>query len=289
LAPLIAKPGLANKSHNWQGILGKEMQPGLLIGKLHGVAHIEKEGDPDQNKQPYNNVFRSTPFGLEELIKTGAIQELTDALKDMPLTDIEHITSEKRSAWLKKMRSQMRQGIADNRRPHNEVSLWDWGFIVGSMAKATAAWIFKNGWPASLDEVPFCTLRINLDRLDRYMRSDRVIDLLGVRKALDDAFIKVQTLLEETYALGNCLYHDETGAYYLLSDLNCSNEQSAALREEIQNLFPSDLKPQVHWEQPIKAGDLDQNKMLARNLVAEPRRHSLQELPVRWDNNLQRF
>lgn len=289
LAPLVAKPGLANKSHNWQDTLGKEMQPGLLIGRLHGVAHIEKEGGPDQNKQPYHDVFRATPFGFEDQIKTGPSQELTDALKALPLTDIEDITSEKRSAWLIKMRAQMRQGLADNRRPHNEISLWDWGFIVATMTKAAAAWIFKNGWPTSIDHVPICTLRINLNRLERYMHCDKISDLLGVRKVLDESFEKVQKLLEETYALGNCLYHDETGAYYLFPDLNYGDEELSALRQEIQMQFPIDLQPQVHLSQPIKVGDLDKDKALAKKLIAEPRQQALGDPFIHGCNNLQTF
>ncbi|GAB4533711.1 MAG: hypothetical protein Kow0063_16000 [Anaerolineae bacterium] len=297
LMPLVAKPGLAWREYaispsNWQQALGKGMQPGLLIGALHGVAHIEKEGDPQQHKQPYSDVFRATPFGREERIKTGVTQESTDALRALPLADMDRITSHQRREWLDKMRAGMSCGLADNRRPHNEVSLWDWGYTVATLTKAAAAWIFwifTNGWPADLREVPFRTLRINLNRLECYTRSDRISDLLGVRRALDEAFEQVQRLLEETYAIGNCFYHDETGAYYLFSDLNYSDEEMAALRQEIQARFPPDLRPQVHWGEQVTAGQLDQDKKLAKKLVAEPRQQALQEPPVCTDNNLYRF
>ncbi len=289
LAPLIARPGLARTTANWQGVLGKAMQPGLLIGKLHGPAHIEKEGEPDLHKQAYSDVFRATPFGLEEQIKTGTVQELTDALQILPLSDIRKITSERREAWLTKMQTRMKQGLADNRRPHNEVSLWDWGFIVAAMTKAAAAWIFKNGWSANLDNLPFRTLRVSLDRLERYTHSDKISDLLGVRAALDDAFSQVQTLLEATYTLSNRLYHDETGAYYLFPDLGYSDEELAALRQEIQAFFPPDLLPQVHLGKSVTVGALDHDKTLSRELVAEPRKQALQERAVRADNNFYPF
>jgi len=294
LTPLVAKPSLAWGQNavspsDWRQVLGKDMQPGLLIGALHGVAHIEKEGDPQQHKQPYSDVFRASPFGREERIETGTTTELTNALKALPLADIKQITSARRRDWLMKMQTEMRRGLADNRRPHNEVSLWDWGYTVATMTKAAAAYVYKNGWPANLADLPFRTLRININRLERYARSDKITDLLGVRQALDDAFEKVQELLEETYALGNCFYHDETGAYYLFADLGYNDNEMAALRQAIQAQFPPDLCPQVHWCEQVTAGELDNDKKLSRKLVAEPRQYALQEHPVRADNNLYLF
>lgn len=218
LMPLLTRTSFARgKSkitmQEWQAAIGKEMQPGLLIGYLHGCAHIEKAGDP-HNKQSYNSVFRASPFGVEEQIDTKK-HELTTALNDLPLADIEHILTDKRSVWLQRMRNGMSHGLADNRRPFNEVSLWDWGYTVATMTKAATVWVFKNGWPSSLDDITFRTLCINLNRLERFIRSVRISDLLGVRDELDTAFQRVRTLLEETYALANCFYSDETGAYYL--------------------------------------------------------------------------
>lgn len=295
LIPLVAKPSLAWSNNaispsDWQQTLGKGMQPGLLIGALHGVAHIEKEGDPRQHKQTYTDVFRASPFGLEERIQTGMIQESTDTLRSLPLAEMEHIASNQRSDWLEKIRTGMRRGLADNRRPHNEVSLWDWGYTVATMTKAAAAYIYKNGWLGELKDISFRTLRINLDRLERYTRSDKISDLLGVRHALDEAFDQVQRLLEEAYALGNCFYHDETGAYYLFPDLY-SNEEIGALRQEILGQFPPDLRPRVHLGEQITAGKLNNNKRLASKLIAEPRQLALQEFrfPTSTDNNLYLF
>jgi len=294
LMPLVAKPSLAWGQNaispaDWQQALGKGMQPGLLIAALHGVAHIEKEGDPQQHKQHYGDVFRASPFGWEERIETGMTQELTDALRALPLADIKQIALDQRREWLARMRAEMRRGLADNRRPHNEVSLWDWGYTVATLAKAASAYIYKNGWPANLADLPFRTLRITLNRLECYARSDKISDLLGVRRVLDDAFGRIQVLLEEVYALSNCFYHDETGAYYLFADLNYRDEEIAALCQEIQAHFPPDLRPQVHWGERVTAGQLDQDKRLAAKLVAEPHRQALQESPVHADNNLYLF
>ena len=293
LAPLVARPGLAHTAADWRGVFAKEMQPGLLVGGLHGPAHIEKEGEPDRHKQPYSQVFRATPFGLEEQIGTVSSQELSDALNSLPLADIGDITTDHRSNWLFQMKALMSRGLADNRRPHNEVSLWDWGYTVATLTKAAAAYIFKNGWPTDLYNLPYRTLRINLDILERYTHSDKISDLLGVRQALNDAFPRVQALLEETYALGNCFYWDETGIYYLLPDI-LDKDELAVLRREIQVRFAPDLRPRVHLGECITAGQLDGKSPLhdpgaLRHLVAEPRAQALSEAPTQTDNNLYLF
>jgi hypothetical protein len=293
LAPLVARPGLAHTVADWRGVLTREMQPGLLVGGLHGPAHIEKEGEPGQHKQPYSHVFRATPFGLEEQIGTVSSQELTNALNALPLADIENITTNQRSDWLTQMKALMSRGLADNRRPHNEVSLWDWGYTVATLTKAAAAYIFKNGWPTNLNDLSYRTLRINLDILERYTHSDKISDLLGVRQALNEASPRVQALLEETYALGNCFYGDETGIYYLLPDI-LDDDELAALRREIQARFAPDLRPRVHLGERITVGQLDgkspaHDPGALRRLVAEPRAKALSEAPTQTDNNLYLF
>jgi hypothetical protein len=284
LMPLVVKAGLP-KAANWNGVFGKSMQPGLLVGFLHGIAHIEKEGEPNQHKQPYNSVFRATPFGMEEQIGTSSTQELTNSLKNLPLDNITQIASDQRTDWLIQMKALMSRGIADNRRPHNEISLWDWGYTVATLTKAATVYIFKNGWLPDIKNLLFCTLRINLDILDYYTHSDKISDLLGIQRVLNDAFKGVQTLIEETYAFGNQFYQDETGAYYLLPAIFDDIEQTA-LREEIQALFPPDLRPQVHFSNPITANDLDTDKSRSRELVAEPRKQALNQEPINTGNNL---
>jgi hypothetical protein len=287
LMPLVTNSGLASKAANWSGVLGKSMQPGLLVGYLHGIAHIEKEGEPHARKQPYSHVFRATSFGIEEQINTSS-HELTNVLNNLPIDEIYQVTTDQRSDWLAQMKELMRQGLADNRRPHNEISLWDWGYTVATLTKAAAVYIFKNGWLSELKNLPFCTLRINLDILERYTRSDKISNLLGAKQVLDDSFSRVHTLLEQTYALGNQFYQDETGAYYLLPNI-FGHEELTALRKEIQALFPTDLCPQVHLSHSITAGELDNDKSLSRRLVAESRIEALNEAPVRTDNNLYLF
>lgn len=300
LAEILLLTAPTDLNVNWSQILGKSMQPAILIGYLHGVAHYEKEeAERDEKRkrlytQPYAGTYAASPFGVENLIPVDIPgSDLTAVLAALPLQDIAKIDTERRLEWVAAVRKHLEKGTAETQRPTNEVSLWDWGYTVATMTKAGAAWIFKNGWPATLEALPFRTLRIHLDILARYTRSDKISDLLGVRHALDDAFRQVQTLLEETYALGNRFYHDETGAYYLFPDM-LNAQETDALRQLIQAQFPPDLRPQVHLGERVTAGHLDERSpahdpQAVHRLVAGPRAQALQEAAVRAENNLYLF
>ncbi len=290
MALLANRPTYAKE--DWGKALGKDMAPALLVALLHGVAHYEKEDAPDPNSQPYTHMYRATPFGREERVEVDTGNGLTAAFKKLPLARLAEIATDKRQDWLRDMRALMSRGLADTRRPQNDLSLWDWGFTVASLTKAMAAWLFKTK-PANLDFttkdwLAWRPLRINLDILGLYQRTNTIPDLLGVRAELEKAFSRVRKLLEEDYALANCFYHDETGAYYLFPDFDLDND----LRRQIRECFPLDLQPQVYLAGRITGSELDakgtQYLLAARRLLAEPRQHALaaRETPTVWDNNL---
>ena len=307
LVPFLSQTTLWNKPDIIQDIqeeFDKCMQPGLLIGYLHGVAHFDKE-DNTKATQYYEDVWRSTPFGYdEEKIPVGTDNGLTAILEQIPLNS-EEIQSiihsvESRKNWLSQMKICLGKGIADNRRPINDVTLWDWGYLVASLTKAAANHVFRNGWPASMTDLPFQTLRININKLALYTESDKITDLLGKQKKIKESYEQVQALLEFDLALGNRIYHDETGDYYLLP-ASLSEHERNRLKISIQNVFRENLQeeliPRVYFGNTITAGNLDikQNQDKASvisaisQLLLMPRDTAAEEPPVQSDNNLYVF
>jgi hypothetical protein len=289
LAPFAMHPSYGNAEYEWNSVLNKSMQPGLLIAFMHGIAHFDKEDIGE--KQPSNDLFRATPFGYEELIPQG---ETSNILSKLPFTELSKITTSERHSWLCKMRDGMSKGIADNRRPINDVTLWDWGYLVASLTKASANYIFFNkGWPQSLGEIEIVILQININKLELYASSDKISDLLGKKETLDEAYSLVKTLLEETVALGNRIYHDETGDYYLMPNI-FSGEERDALRQAVQKIFPKDLRPRIHFGKPVTFDELDirlhrdDKKSVTQaisQLIAVPRIETKKERTVQADNN----
>lgn len=276
LAEVLALAGQWAGNVNWVDVLGKEMQPATLIGRLHGAAHYEKTNVDKSNNPPLPQVYQATPFGQE-----SPPGNLTDALKQLPFDRLGEMLTEERLKLLDDLSVLLRRGLADTRRASNEVSLWDWGYVVASLLKPAAHTLFcrpETNW----EQLAFWPLAIRADRLEQYSRSDRIPDMLGVRNELDEAFTAARHLLEETYALGNRYYHDETGEYYLLPDLG--DEEQSELRREVVALFPPDLAPGVVFYEPVRLAELDPprdtpkaesraiRRAASRRLLAEPRR-----------------
>src|SRR5690606_37324236 len=129
---------------------------------------------------------------------------LTNLLRQLPLPSSEFRV---RRDWVRQARPFLEAGLADTRRPTNEVTMWDWGYMIASLAKAVAVTIYREGWTFPLDNIKIRTLCVALDRLEIYSRADRMNDLLGLRQVLDAAYDEVRKLIEEELVLGNCIYH----------------------------------------------------------------------------------
>ena len=298
LVPFLSNPGLYNDNVDWVGTLHKGMQPGLLIGYMHGVAHFDKETKGRFEKQSYRNTWIGTPFGYDfEKILVEKPNGLTLTLQSLPLKHDEIINAigslGKRKEWLKTMRAGLSRCMADNQRPINDVTLWDWGYLVASLTKAAARNLFhRNGIVESFEKLEFQTLRIYLDKLGLYTDSDKISDLLGKKEEMDCSLSKARDLIEHKLVLGNRIFHDETGDYYLLPG-DMSDNDKVILKDLIQHCFDKDLCPQVKFGKIVNAGDLDRNKSISvepiKSLLTNLREDANKESRFEHGNNFNSF
>lgn len=247
-----------------------------LLNRVHGNSHYEKEDPPDTQKQPYHQTCRASPFGVETLIVTDTTPELTHALKTLPLSDISDMLSSKRSEWLEKVQELLKTGIADNRHPINEVNLWDWGWTVGSFAKAALAGELYGGPILDPNNLAWRILRVNLDILGLLARTATLSDLIGLRDTIENSLKEARQLLESIWAIGNQLYDDTTGAYFVLPNMDLP----IALEEAIYDYFDEDIHLQICLEaQAIYSNQLNPRdntnfRAEASKLIAEPLKHA---------------
>lgn len=294
----------------YKALFEHEMKPARLVGLLHSIVHFEKD-DPAMGstgkKQKAGTGFSSSAFGHET-----AISPLGDLYKALPLALLQTAIQDAESyrALDGSLESSLLQGLGHTARPINEVSLWDWSYMVSAFAKAAAAQIFIDGWPddGDLGALRFQTVRVSLNRLEAMTHSDRVSDLLGVRRTIDDSYGKVRTLFESELAFGKQIYADETGAIFLCPVFKM---ETSELRARIGALFPNDLQPRVYASEAITATDLGSfrgrnkaeetveafaqaqtgyyagRKQKIAGLVAHPRRAAQAEAPVQPEQPVQ--
>ncbi len=122
--------------------------------------------------------------------------------------------------------------LSDSRYPINDVTLWDQAYMTSSMFKAALAAMSLDG--TIYDEC----MRKKKPRKIKWSILGVQYDKLGLaEKAMNPYFIKwyrdkscevdekVKQLIEVNYALGNEIYRDETGIYFIVPENICSKNK----------------------------------------------------------------
>lgn len=209
---------------------------GEYLVRCHRTAHFDKQ-EPVGGTQSYPGTKLSTPFGFEKRIPSN----LTASLWKLPWQKLCEYSATERNELLLAVSELFSKTVADTRRPINEVDLWSWGLLVGSLFKASLAGALLAGkWPSAQD-LRWRLLGIRINGLDYLLRVDRIPDLLARKETIEDGLNRVRQLLEVTYPLGTEVYRDENGSIYVVSDipdlLSCTDSSGNTLRELILHEF----------------------------------------------------
>ncbi|NOK58640.1 MAG: CRISPR-associated protein Csx11 [Chloroflexi bacterium AL-W] len=184
------------------------------LSRCHNTAHFDKQEPLDSNKQNYPGTQISTPFGFE----TSVGSNLTGQLWTLPWNSLTTYNNSHRDVLFKSIQSLFSTVGADTRRPINEISLSDWGTLVGALYKTALATVVLGQHPANHD-LRWRLLSIRTDSLTYLTNITRLPDLEARKNTLQTAMNNVQALLEETYPLAAEVYRDENGSLYIVSDL----------------------------------------------------------------------
>lgn len=208
------------------------------LSRCHNTAHFDKQ-EPTGGKQNYPGVQISSPFGFEQ----SASSDLTNNLWALPWATLANpnFSLTNRANLIKNVAELFTQVGADTRRPINEISLWDWGTLVGALYKAAIAGALLSGQIPQARDLRWRLLSIRVDGLSYITQVDRLPDLLSREQLLTNAFDKVRHLLEEEYPLGNEVYRDENSSVFVVPDLqdllNLTDNSGATLETLVLERF----------------------------------------------------
>ena len=265
----------------------KSMTLARLLQEMHGISHHEKEdlgrneekeGQGDKTrKQPFHKTYLATPFGFETIIPVDEVEgSLTWWLKRL---SIPTGRLEDRVKWMEHVQKCLNPGLADTRRPTNEVTLWDWGYTVASFAKPVLSQVTAECWRNdSWDTLTWRVLGVCLNIPELLTRSGKIGDVLGIKSEIEDSFAKLKKWLEHECPIANEIYRDETGIYFLFPG---TYHLSPALEDQIRAVFKEDMQPtlvlaadsvQARELDPWKSSDL---KAEVSKLAIIPRKNAL--------------
>lgn len=206
------------------------------LHRCHYTAHFDKQ-EPDGGKQNYPGVQISSPFGFER----DVLSDLTNRLWiDVPWATFTNYTVGNRGNVIQSVSALFAQVCADSRRPTNEVSLWDWGVLVGALYKTAISGTLLGYSPGSHD-LRWRLLGIRVNGLVFLLNVARIPDLLARQQVLSDSLNRVRNLLEITYPLGSEVYRDENGSIYVVPDVPDLLERTDSSGTSLRALIRQEL------------------------------------------------
>ncbi|MFQ6118514.1 MAG: hypothetical protein ACE5KE_01355 [Methanosarcinales archaeon] len=226
-----------------------------------GVDSGIDKGTPAR-KQSLKETYISTAFGYEkdkiDLSKLAYHRNefcnvLADELQKVideknKNGDVENIIIEARNKILDAARKHFPKALGETRRAANDVTLWDHSYSVASLYKAALAGILIE-YESSSDKqnyklpdpkgMKWRILYINFDGLEFINKGLKIGDIRGRKAILDKTLDEVRKLVEVDFPIGNEIYRDENGIYFVVPDFKNDLETKfeTSLTRKIVDIF----------------------------------------------------
>jgi len=152
--------------------------------------------------------------------------------------------------------------LSDSRFPVNDVTLWDQAYMTTSLFKVSlAAMILENskieGYKSNPREIKWSILGVQYDKLGLAEKALKPYFINWYRSCVKRIDDKVKEIIEIEYALGNEIYRDETGIYFIVPE-NISGESEVGYNLELSGDF-YELKERIL--NAFKEVEIDESKV----------------------------
>ncbi len=215
-----------------------------MLKAADGLDSAIDRNNPLWSSEQKDKIFKSNVFGYEgnRIItvesQEKARQELY-AFFGSRLTDyFEHFDSEARWGILKGIKKAFDQGLADTTRPQNDTTLWEHSYAVASILKVLVVHYILRG--EILDnsktdkKIKFGILGIGWDGLRFLSYGQKIGDIVGRQKVIENTKRCLKDLIEYKYPIGNEIYSDDDGIYFIVPT-GLNDDKLKELRTEIED------------------------------------------------------
>ncbi len=210
---------------------------------------FDSDEDKSYSKDPQNicGVYKSTSFGFEnELIEMDALIEerkkiykiLIDWLNTCDFNEI----IRKRRKCMNEIRKSFSKALGETRRSANDVTLWDHSYMTASIMKALVAYhvldpsFVVKSKKDIINNKPFKIFAVGWNYFDFIKQSHKIPDVIGRIEILKEIKEEISRVVEEEYALGNSIYDDDFGIYFLIPSIIDENDLED-VKERIFDVF----------------------------------------------------
>jgi CRISPR-associated Csx11 family protein len=205
----------------------EQLKPPLWLSNAFGsFKHKIKEEDFDDARIEF---FRDLDFFLKE----------NNYYTNPNWQEIREFIFDKVKPWYSKL-------LSDSRYPVNDVSLWDQAYMTASMFKAVLSNLVLDNsklqtYQNSPSSIKWRILGIQYDKLglaEKGFKPAHIDWYRNISKEIDD---EIKKLLELKYPIGNEVYRDETGIYFIVGedlgkDLEDDKVNLAILKDDLKEI-----------------------------------------------------
>ena len=251
---------------------GKKFIDKIFFRGCENINSGIDKGSP--NKQLELPLWLSNTFGsFKEEIK----EENFDQRRRCFFSNLERFLQEKdylqnpnwqkiRNFVLKEIKDWYSHLLSDSRFPINDIPLFDQAYMTASMFKAVLAQLVMNDSRLTTDKdkenylknpssIKWRILGIQYDKMGLAEKGLKLASIKWYRDTVKKTDEEIKNLLEMKYPIGNEIYRDETGIYFIVGEDLGENPHSLEtkldsglkeLEDKISEIFDSFLKGEVH-------------------------------------------
>jgi len=233
----------------------------LMLKAADGVDAAIDRNNPLWSAEQKDKIFKSNVFGYESgrvvdfETQEKARQELYNFLnQNKNLSDyLSKFAFKKRKDILSKIKKAFEQGLSDTTRPQNDTTLWEHSYAVASILKVLAVHYLLCGEILDKpDKVRFGILGIGWDGVRFISYGQKIGDIIGRKKIIEDVKTGLKELIEYKYPIGNEIYADDDGIYFIVPAKLEGYDGWKTVEQEIYYLASDvscgELQPSVHIE-----------------------------------------
>ena len=233
---------------------------------FRGSENINSGIDKGSPKEQLNSLWIANAFG--SFIKVVDVNSFDNKRKDF-FRDLDNFLNtndfyqnpnwkEIRDYIFEKIKKWYSNLLSDSRFPVNDVTLYDQAYMSATMFKASIAGIFLNTSQSSKykdnpQSIKWQILGIQYDKLslaEKGLKPAHIIWYREKSKELDDV---IKNIIENYYTLGNEVYRDETGVYFLVADgIGLNDEIKNKILEVFKENFNDEVYPYIGFTKPSR-------------------------------------
>lgn len=198
---------------------------GQMLKAADAIDSAFDRNNPLWSAEQKDKIYQSNVFGHESRLIDPAGQDeirrqLYIRLRNELSGYFKSFSDNQRWAVYKCIEEAFQKAVSDTTRPQNDTTLWEHSYAVASILKATAAHHILTGDERmdSFEKVRFEILGIGWDGMAYISPGQRIGDIVGRKRIIDLVEKDLKSLIEWELPLGNEIYRDDDGIYFVVPD-----------------------------------------------------------------------